>query len=230
VTAAEAVIVALDLPSTRDAEAMVDRLGPALRFVKIGMELVYEGGGLLLARRLAGRGLKVFLDLKLHDIPNTVHRATARLADSGATFLTVHAYPQTMAAAQRGAGPLKLLGVSVLTSMETDDLARAGYGLGVVDLVRRRARQAAEIGLHGLVSSAAEIALVRDAAGQALKLVTPGIRPAGADAGDQKRVMTPAQAIQLGADYLVIGRPITGAADPRGAFEAIVGSIEAIGS
>jgi orotidine-5'-phosphate decarboxylase len=222
------IIIALDLPSLRGAEAMVERLGEAGTFFKIGMELVYEGGGLAFARRLVSSGKKVFIDLKLHDIPNTVERATARLADIGATFLTVHAYPQTMEAAQKGAAGsgLKLLGVSVLTSMADGDLARAGYGLGVSDLVRRRAKQASEIGLDGLVSSAAEIALVRETVGAALTLVTPGIRPAGSDHGDQKRVMTPDEAIRLGADHLVIGRPITGAAEPRGALWSIIGSIQ----
>ncbi len=207
---------------------MVERLRPEATFFKIGMELVYEGGGLDLARRLAGSGAKVFVDLKLHDIPNTVERATARLADLGATFLTVHAYPQTMEAALVGArgSSLQLLGVSALTSMSDDDLARAGFGLGVADLVRRRAKQASELGLHGLVSSAAEIALVRETAGSALKLVTPGIRPAGSDPGDQKRVMTPPEAIRLGADHLVIGRPITGAADPKAAFAAVMASLK----
>jgi orotidine-5'-phosphate decarboxylase len=223
----DTIIVALDLPSTAEAEAMVERLSGAATFFKIGMELVYEGGGLDLARRLAKAGYKVFIDLKLHDIPNTVERATARLGDSGATFLTVHAYPQSMRAALAGAkgSPLRLLGVSVLTSMEDGDLAQAGFGLGVADLVRRRARQASEIGLHGLVSSAAEIALVRETASQALTLVTPGIRPAGSETGDQKRVMTPAEAIRLGADHLVVGRPITGAVDPRAAFHAIVNDL-----
>jgi orotidine-5'-phosphate decarboxylase len=224
---ADRIIVALDLPSVAEAQAMVERLSGLASFFKIGMELVYEGGGLDLARRLVASGHKVFVDLKLHDIPNTVERATARLAALGATFLTVHAYPQTMEAALRGAAGsgLKLLGVSVLTSMGDDDLARAGYGLGVADLVRRRARQASEIGLHGLVSSAAEISLVRETVGQALTLVTPGIRPAGSDHGDQKRVMTPPEAIRLGADHLVIGRPITRVADPRAAFEGILASL-----
>ncbi len=223
------IIVALDLPSLAEAEAMIDRLAGQASFYKIGMEMVYEGRGLGLARWLIEHGCKVFIDLKLHDIPNTVERATARLAEIGAHFLTVHAYPQTMEAALRGArgSNLNLLGVSVLTSMSEDDLARAGYGLGVSDLVRRRARQASELGMHGLVCSAAEISLVREAAGESLSLVTPGIRPAGADAGDQKRVMTPPEAIALGADHLVIGRPITGADDPAAAFSAILESINA---
>jgi orotidine-5'-phosphate decarboxylase len=224
---ADKIIVALDLPDIAQAEGMVERLSGVATFFKIGMELVYEGGGLGLARKLAKSGHKVFIDLKLHDIPNTVERATARLADSGATFLTVHAYPQTMKAALAGAknSPLQLLGVSVLTSMEDADLAQAGFGLGVADLVRRRTRQASELGMHGLVSSAAEIALVRETAGQSLALVTPGIRPAGSDRGDQKRVMTPLEAIRLGADHLVIGRPITSAPDPALAFQSIIASL-----
>jgi orotidine-5'-phosphate decarboxylase len=221
------MIVALDAPSLAEAEALVERIGDAANFYKIGMELVYAGGGLDLVGRLAAAGKRVFLDLKLHDIPNTVARATARLAESGATFLTVHAYPQTMAAAQSAVagGSLKLLGVSVLTSMDEHDLARAGYAPGLADLVRLRARQAAEIGLAGLVCSPTDLANVRTETGPRLTLVTPGIRPATAASGDQKRIATPAQAIQAGADHLVIGRPITEAGDPRAAARAILAEI-----
>jgi orotidine-5'-phosphate decarboxylase len=217
------LIVALDAPSAADARALVDRLGDAASFFKIGMELIYGGGGLDLARALIGEGRQVFIDLKLHDIPNTVERATAQIARLGATFLTVHAYPQTMRAAREGAAGsgLRLLGVSVLTSSDDADLAEAGYALGARALVSRRARQAEEIGLDGLVASAAEVAGLR-AEGRRLTLVCPGIRPAGGEAGDQKRVATPRQAIADGADYLVVGRPITAAADPRAAAQAIV--------
>ncbi len=217
------IIVALDLPSVAEAEAMADRIGDAATFYKIGMELVYAGG-LPLVARLAAAGKQVFLDLKLHDIPNTVERAAARLAEAGAVFLTVHAYPQTLAAAVKGRGTaaMRILGVSVLTSMNDDDLARAGYGLGIIDLVRRRARQTHEAGADGLVSSPAELTAVRETVGGALTLVTPGIRPPGSGAGDQKRVMTPAEALAAGADYLVIGRPITGAADPAAKMREIV--------
>ncbi|MCW6509560.1 orotidine-5'-phosphate decarboxylase [Lichenifustis flavocetrariae] len=214
------IIVALDLPNIAAAAAMVDRLGPAADFYKIGLELAYVGG-LDLARELIADGKRVFLDLKLHDIPNTVTRATAQIAGLGATFLTVHAYPQTMAAALVGLGSsgLKLLGVTVLTSADDHDLATAGYTEGAAALVLRRARQARDLGLQGLVLSPLELAAVRPLVGPGMCLVTPGIRPAGAEKSDQKRTLTPEEAIAGGADYLVIGRPITGAADPRQAFE-----------
>jgi len=216
------LIVALDLPTVSEAEAMAERLGDAASFYKIGMELAYIGG-IALGQRLIKAGRQVFFDLKLHDIPNTVERATARISELGATFMTVHAYPQTMAAAAQGVrgSNLGILAVSVLTSMGEDDLARAGYGIGMTDLVRRRARQAQEAHAAGLVCSPLEIAAVRDTVGHALKLVTPGVRPAGSAVGDQKRAATPGAAIAAGADYLVVGRPITQAADPAAAARAI---------
>ncbi len=220
------LIVALDLPSVPEAAAMVERLGEAATFYKIGMELTY-GGGLAFVSQLVRAGKKVFLDLKLHDIPHTVEQATRQVADLGATYLTVHAYPQTLAAAVAGrsASGLQILGVSVLTSMNDGDLASAGYGLGVSDLVRRRARQTFESGADGLICSGADVGAVRDTIGGGLKLITPGIRPAGSAVGDQKRVMTPAAAIAAGADALVIGRPITAAADPAAAARAIAAEI-----
>lgn len=222
------LIVALDAPSADAARALVARLGDSVTFYKIGMELIYGGGGLALAEALIGEGKRIFIDLKLHDIPHTVERATAQIATLGATFLTVHAYPQTMRAALVGAAGsnLKLLGVTVLTSADDADLAEAGYAFGARALVARRAAQAEAIGLAGVVASAAEAATLR-AEGRRLTLVCPGIRPAGGDAGDQKRVATPARAIAEGADYLVIGRPITGAAEPRAAAEAIVAEMAA---
>jgi orotidine-5'-phosphate decarboxylase len=222
-TPRERLIVALDAPSAEVARTLVDRLGDSVSFYKIGMELIYGGGGLDLARALIGEGKRVFIDLKLHDIPNTVARATAQIGRLGATFLTVHAYPQTMRAAVEGAAGsgLALLGVSALTSADDTDLADAGYALGARALVSLRARQAEEIGLAGLVASASEVAGLR-AEGRRLTLVCPGIRPAGGEAGDQKRVATPGRAVADGADYLVIGRPISEAADPRAAAEAIV--------
>jgi orotidine-5'-phosphate decarboxylase len=220
------LIVALDLPGVAPARAMVERLGDAVSFYKIGKELVYAGG-LDLARELVGAGKKVFLDLKLHDIPATVERATAAVSSLGATYLTVHAYPQTLAAAIKGKGTasLGILGVSVLTSMNDADLAQAGYGMGVNDLVRRRARQAYEAGAAGLICSPLDIGLVKDTVGEGLEIITPGVRPAGSDAGDQKRVMTPGEAIRAGASRLVVGRPITAAADPAAAAKAIVAEI-----
>jgi orotidine-5'-phosphate decarboxylase len=230
VSARERLIVALDLPTAEQAQAFVARLGDSVSFYKIGMELIYGGGGLKLAERLIGEGRKVFVDLKLHDIPNTVERATAQIARLGATFLTVHAYPQTMRAALAGAAgsSLGVLGVSVLTSADDADLAEAGYALSARALVSRRAAQAEAIGLAGLVASAAEVAGLR-AEGRRLTLVCPGIRPAGGDAGDQKRVATPGKAIADGADYLVVGRPITAVADPRAAAEAVVGEMAGAG-
>jgi orotidine-5'-phosphate decarboxylase len=222
----ERLIVALDMARVEDAEWLVGELGRTVSFYKVGMELAY-GGGLALVSRLVAAGKNVFLDLKLHDIPNTVERATARVARLGATFLTVHAYPQTMRAAVAGAAGsgLKLLAVTVLTSADDSDLAEAGYALSVQALVKKRGAQAKTAGIDGLVASASEAAALRADLGRDLILVTPGIRPAGAEIGDQKRVATPARAIADGADYLVIGRPITEAADPRGATEAIVAEI-----
>jgi orotidine-5'-phosphate decarboxylase len=222
------LIVALDAPDAVEAERLVAELGDSVRFYKIGMELAY-GGGLSLAPKLAAAGKKVFIDLKLHDIPNTVERAAAQIAKLGAYFLTVHAYPQTMRAAVAGAkgSGLKVLAVSVLTSCDDADLAEAGYALGVKELVARRAAQAQAAGLDGLVASASEAAMLRAAIGDSLLLVTPGIRPSGVAVGDQKRVATPAQAIAAGADYLVVGRPVTQASDPRAAAQQIVAEIAA---
>jgi orotidine-5'-phosphate decarboxylase len=220
------LIVALDLADTAAAKAMVAQLGDAVTFYKIGLELTY-GGGLALAKDLVQQGKQVFLDLKLHDIPNTVARATEQVGQIGATFLTVHAFSQTMKAAvgALGASPMKLLAVTVMTSYDDSDLAEAGYRLGVKDLVAQRARQAQSAGVHGLILSAEEVAAMRAALGPDMMLVTPGIRPAGAALADQKRVMTPAEAIRAGSDYLVVGRPVTQAADPKAAAEAIVAEI-----
>lgn len=225
-TARDRLIVALDLPSVADAEAMVACLGDAVTFYKIGYELAFAGG-LSLAAKLVSSGKRVFVDLKLHDIGNTVAAGVRAIARSGATFLTVHAYPQTMRAAVEGRGDsdLKLLAVTALTSYDDNDLRDAGYGLAVRDLVRVRAEQARTIGLDGIVCSAAETGLVREVAGPAMAIVTPGIRPAGAATGDQKRVLTPAEAVRAGVDYLVVGRPILRAEAPKAAAEAIVAEI-----
>jgi orotidine-5'-phosphate decarboxylase len=221
----ERLIVALDLPSVEAAEALVARLGDAVSFYKIGYQLAYAGG-LGYAQRLAGGGKQVFLDLKLHDVGNTVAQGVKSVARLGATFLTVHAYPQTMrAAVEARQGALRILGVTVLTSYDDDDLEAAGYATSVKALVAHRAAQARALGVDGLVCSPEEAADVRAIAGAAMALVTPGIRPAGSEAGDQKRIMTPAAAIAAGADYLVLGRPIVAAADPRAAAEAIVAEI-----
>jgi len=219
------LIVALDLPSVETARAVVARLGDAVSFYKIGYQLAYAGG-LAYAPVLADAGKRVFIDLRLHDIGSTVAEGVRSVARLGATFLTVHAYPQTMKAAvearERG---LQILAVTVLTSYDDADLAAAGYGGSVAELVAKRAAQARDIGVDGLVCSAAEATKVRGIIGSKLALVTPGIRPAGADAGDQKRIMTPAAAIAAGADYLVVGRPITAARDPKAAAQSIVEEI-----
>jgi orotidine-5'-phosphate decarboxylase len=221
------LIVALDLPDLAAAEAMIAALGDSVTFYKIGYQLAYAGG-LPLVRQLADAGKKVFLDLKLHDIGNTVGRGVESVAALGATFLTVHAYPQTMKAAVEACrgSELKILAVTVLTSYDDGDLDAAGYRLGVADLVEARARQAKELGVDGLVCSPEEAANLRKIVGHELNLVTPGIRPAGSDAGDQKRIMTPARAIANGADYLVVGRPVMQAADPRAAAESIQAEIK----
>lgn len=227
-SARDRLIVALDLPSVAQARAMIEKLDDAVSFYKIGMELTYSGG-LPLAEELVRAGKKVFLDLKLHDIPNTVARATEQVASLGATFLTIHAYPQTMKAARQALGdsPLKLLAVTVMTSYDDADLREAGFAFGVKDLVARRAQQAKDCGIHGLILSAEEAQTMRTLVGPDMLLVTPGIRPAGADVADQKRVMTPARAIAAGADHLVIGRPVTQAADPKAAAQKIVEEIAA---
>jgi orotidine-5'-phosphate decarboxylase len=217
------LIVALDVGTVDEAERLVDRIGDAATFYKIGYRLAYAGG-LALVPRLAASGRKVFLDLKLHDIGNTVEEGVRALTDLGATFLTVHAYPQTMKAAIRGRGANgpKILAVTVLTSYDDRDAAEAGYALPVAELVARRAAQAAEAGIDGIVCSAAEAQAVRVRIGTERAIVTPGIRPAGAEAGDQKRVMTPGEARRIGIDHVVVGRPITQAADPRAVAQGIV--------
>jgi len=205
---------------------MIARLGDAVTFYKIGYQLAYTGG-LPLVGRLADAGKKVFIDLKLHDIGNTVARGVESIAKLGATFLTVHAYPQTMKAAveARAGSGLKILAVTVLTSYDDADLHAAGYRFGVSDLVEARAQQAQVLGVDGLVCSPQEAASLHKIVGHQMVLVTPGIRPAGTAAGDQKRIMTPARAIAAGGDYLVVGRPVLEAADPRAVADAIQAEI-----
>ena len=223
----ERLIVALDVPSTAAAEALVSRLGESVWFYKIGYQLAFAGG-LSLAAELTAAGKQVFLDLKLHDIGNTVARGVESVAQLGTTFLTVHAYPQTMKAAVQGkqGSNLRLLAVTVLTSYDDADLAAAGYELNVKELAAARAEQARDIGLDGLVCSAEEATALRNIVGRGMVLVTPGIRPAGSAGGDQKRIVTPARAIQAGADYLVVGRPVMEAGDPKAAADAIVAEID----
>src|SRR6185437_13072858 len=206
---------------------MVARLSDSVWFYKIGYQLAFAGR-LSIAAGLIAAGKQVFLDLKLHDIGNTVAKGVVSVAELGATFLTVHAYPQTLkgaAEAKRGSR-LRILAVTVLTSYDDADLAAAGYELTVRELAAARAAQARDIGVDGLVCSAEEAAPLRDIVGAGMVLVTPGIRPAGSATGDQKRIMTPAAAIKAGADYLVVGRPVVEARDPRAAADAIVAEIE----
>src|SRR5215471_12545549 len=215
------LIVALDLPSVDAAKAMIAKLGDSVSFYKISYQLAYAGN-LPLIGKLADKGKKVFADLKMHDIGNTVARGTESVAKLGATFVTVHAYPQTMKAAVEGKGgsSLRILAVTVLTSYNDEDLHAAGYRVGVSELVEARARQARQLGVDGLVSSPEEVGALRKIVGRQMTLVTPGIRPAGSATGDQKRIMTPGRAIAAGADYLVVGRPILEAADCKAAAEA----------
>jgi orotidine-5'-phosphate decarboxylase len=227
----ERLIVALDVPSVAAAEAMVARLGETVAFYKIGYQLAFAGG-IDFARVLASAGKQVFLDLKLHDIGNTVARGVESVAKLGVTFLTVHAYPQTMHAAvdaRRGTN-LRVLAVTVLTSYDDADLAAAGYDFTVPELVAERAEQARDVGIDGLVCSAAEAEMLRPTLGLGMVLVTPGIRPGDSDKGDQKRVMTPTAAIEAGADYLVVGRPVIAAPDPQAAARAIIAEIRAAAS
>jgi orotidine-5'-phosphate decarboxylase len=221
------LIIGLDVSSVEEARSIVQRIGDAGTFYKIGYQLAYAGG-FEFARELIGQGKKVFLDLKLHDIGNTVEEGVRSVARLGATFLTVHAYPQTMRAAVAGkAGTdLKVLAVTVLTSYDNNDLVEAGYAsVSAADLVAQRAGQARDLGVDGIVCAAPEAQRVRSIVGPDRLIVTPGIRPAGADAGDQKRIVTPAEGIRLGANHLVVARPIVKAADPRAAAEAIVRDI-----
>jgi orotidine-5'-phosphate decarboxylase len=221
----ERLIVALDVSSVDAAQAMVARLGDAVTFYKIGYQLGFAGG-LDYARKLRQSGKHIFVDMKLHDIGNTVAAGVKSVAGLGANFLTVHAYPQVMQAAVAAREHnLRILAVSVLTSLNDADLKEAGYAATVAELAARRAAQARDVGVDGLVCSPEEVANLRRIVGAGMTLVTPGIRPAGSGAGDQKRVATPAAAITAGADYLVVGRPIIAAADPKAAAEAIVAEI-----
>jgi orotidine-5'-phosphate decarboxylase len=219
------LIVALDVPSLEAAQAMVARLGDSVSFYKIGYQLAFAGG-LDYAPKLVQSGKRVFLDLKLHDIGNTVAAGVKSICRLGASFLTVHAFPQVMqAAVDAREDGLRILAVTVLTSLNDSDLAKAGYAATVRELALLRAEQACEIGVDGLVCSPEEVPALRGAIKNKLVLVTPGVRPAGAASGDQKRVATPGDAINAGADYLVVGRPIIGASDPKAAADAIVAEI-----
>ncbi|MCX6631724.1 MAG: orotidine-5'-phosphate decarboxylase [Candidatus Solibacter sp.] len=217
------IIVALDVESAAAARALVAGIGPRVNFYKVGLEL-YTAAGAEIVKQLLGEGKQVFLDLKMYDIPETVARAVAVVASTGVRFLTVHAVSSVMraAVAARARSPLQILGVTVLTSFGPEDMDDLGYDGTVASLVERRARRAVELGVDGIVASPLEAAAVRRIAGPNTVIVTPGVRSAGAGAGDQKRVATPAQAIRDGADYLVIGRQITRAANPAAEVDRIL--------
>jgi len=222
------LIVGLDLPTVAEAEKAVRELDGVARFYKIGYRLVFAGG-LELARDLVAEGKKVFLDMKLLDIDNTVAEGVENVARMGVTMLTLHAYPKAMRAAVAAArgSDLTLLGVTVLTSMDEQDLIDAGYEYDPHTLVLRRAEQALAAGMGGVVCAATEAAAVRSIVGPAMAVVTPGIRPAGAAHGDQKRVMTPGDALRAGASHLVVARPIVGAPDRRAAAQAVLAEMDA---
>jgi orotidine-5'-phosphate decarboxylase len=221
------IIIALDVETADQARAFVDTLGDSVNFYKVGMEL-YAAAGMELVRELTGAGKQVFLDMKFYDIGETVKRAVAQVAKSGVRFLTVHGSKAVMQAAVEGRGDagLQLLAVTVLTSFDQTDLADLGYPCSVTDLVGLRVRNAVAAGVDGLVCSPLEVATVRQIAGPEAILVTPGVRSAGAATGDQKRVATPVEALRNGANYLVIGRQVTRAADPKKEAEKILGEIQ----
>jgi orotidine-5'-phosphate decarboxylase len=218
------LIVALDFDHRADAERLIEGLGDSVGFYKIGYQLVYGGEGLALGKALIAAGKRVFFDLKLLDIDNTVEKGAAAIAATGASMLTVHAYPKTMRAAAKaisGSG-LMILGVTVLTSMDDKDVKDAGYGRDVAGLVAMRAQQALSAGIGGLVCSPNEAAMVRGLVGPDMAIVTPGVRPEGTVLGDQKRVMSPGEALEAGATHLVVGRPITAAPDPVEAAKLVL--------
>ncbi|MBN7759381.1 orotidine-5'-phosphate decarboxylase [Nitratireductor aquimarinus] len=222
------LIVGLDVPTLTEADRVVAALGDTVSFYKIGHQLAFAGG-LSFARELAGSGKKIFLDMKLLDIDNTVAKGVENIARMGMTMLTIHAYPKAMRAAVKAAegSGLTLLGVTVLTSMDDADLNDAGYALTARELVAKRVAQAREAGMGGIVCAPTEVEEMRGVAGPDMALVTPGIRPAGSDHGDQKRVMTPGDAIRAGSTHLVVARPIVAAQDPKAAAEAILNEMAA---
>lgn len=226
-SARDRLIVALDVPNVAEARALVDRLGDAVSFYKVGLELVMSGG-LDLVHELSSEGKRVFLDMKLLDIENTVERATRNAAASGATFLTVHGHDaKTLRAAMRGkaGSALKVLAITVLTNLDSADLKQQGLDAAPLDVALRRAALARGAGCDGIVCSAHEAHMIRAAIGRDMTIVTPGIRLPADAAGDQSRTATPGSAIEAGSDYLVVGRPISQAPDPRVAAEAFVAAI-----
>jgi orotidine-5'-phosphate decarboxylase len=225
----ERLIVALDVPKAAEARALVERLADSVRFYKIGLELFTSGGYFELIDWLTARGNKVFADLKLYDIPETVRRAVANLRGSGAAFVTVHAHRSIMEAAAKEKGGMKILAVTVLTSFDRRDLDEMGGSIEVEELVLRRARGAAESGCDGVIASGREAPRLKAEFGNRLRIVTPGIRTAGSKpTDDQKRTVDAAQAFANGADYIVVGRPVRDAADPKAAAEAIQTTIASV--
>ena len=227
-TNSDRLIIALDRPSVEDAQSIVDAIGDAGSFYKIGYQLI-PIGGLDLARRLTTAGKKTFLDFKFHDIGATVERGVKSICQMGGDFLTVHAEPDVLKGAVTGRGDdprLKILAITVLTSLSQESLSKAGINMKLEDLVLKRAEFAAEAGVDGVVASAHEASAIKARFGDALQVVTPGVRPKGASADDQSRILTPSQAIKAGADYLVVGRPIVNAANPADAAKAIQAEIE----
>ncbi|MBM3355480.1 MAG: orotidine-5'-phosphate decarboxylase [Betaproteobacteria bacterium] len=223
------LIVALDLPTAAQARALVEKLGEAACFYKVGLELFSAGGYFELIEWLAKRGNRVFADLKLYDIPETVRRATANLASSGATFLTVHGQRSVMQAAVREKGALKILAVTVLTSFDASDLAEMRSSATVDELVMARARSAVQCGCDGVIASGMESPKLKAEFGSKLLVVTPGIRPVeDRPSDDQKRAVDAAQAFKGGSDYIVVGRPIRNAPDPRAAALALQQTIAGI--
>lgn len=227
ITPKDRLIVPLDLPTVMEAEAMVDNLGDSVSFYKIGHQLAFANG-LGFIRELHDRGKKVFLDMKLLDIDNTITKGVENIAKMGVAMTTIHAYPKAMRAAVEAAkdSDLCLLGVTVLTSMDNEDLKQAGYAHSAKDLVLQRAADASEAGMGGVVASAQEASEISKIVRSEMTIVTPGIRPSGSDIGDQKRVMTPAKAIAAGATHLVVGRPITASENPKLSAESIIKEIE----
>lgn len=227
IDAKDRLILALDVPSAAEAEQLLDRVGTQIRFAKVGLEL-YTVAGPDIVRRLTARGLRVFLDLKFLDIEETVRRATARVADMGVAFLTVHANRKALIAAVQGRGnsDLGLLAVTVLTNFDTHDLRDMGIQRSLEDLVTARAALAAEVGCNGVVASGKEPEAIRAMVGPRLQIVTPGVRPLGTGTDDHARVTTPSETIASGADYLVVGRPIRDAADPAAAASAILAEMQ----
>ncbi len=228
IDARDRLIFALDVPTSDEAERLLSRVGDSVTLIKVGLEL-YTAAGPEMVRRLIARGKRIFLDLKFLDIEETVRRATARVAEMGVEFLTVHANRKALTAAVQGRGQsrLRVLAVTVLTNFDGNDLREMGIQRTIEDLVTARAALAAEVGCDGVVASGEEPAAIRRKVGSRLLIVTPGVRPAGKRTDDHARVTTPAQAISAGADYLVIGRPIRDAADPAAAAAAILAEMQA---